>query len=172
MLKLFGAALTIFCCTAAGFGVCAGMRKRIRVLLELRRMAVMLSAEFTYANATMEEAFCRIGERVQEPVGTFLRHVREKMESGENGLLSDIFSSQIEEDFRGSGLKKADLENLGTLGAQLGYLDVEMQKKNLEFYLEQVNDAWAQAQREYREKEKLFRCLGISAGVFLVILLY
>lgn len=94
------------------------------------------------------------------------------MESGENGLLSDIFSSQIEEDFRGSGLKKADLENLGTLGAQLGYLDVEMQKKNLEFYLEQVNDAWAQAQREYREKEKLFRCLGISAGVFLVILLY
>ena len=50
--------------------------------------------------------------------------------------------------------------------------DVAMQKKTLDYYLEQVSDACAQAKKEYREKEKMFRCLGFGAGVFLVILLY
>lgn len=172
MLKLLGAGITIVSCSAAGFRICSVMKQRIRVLQELRRMTVMLSSEITYANATMEEAFFRIGKRLSAPVGTFLAHVRAGMEEGEHGLLCDIFRSQMEQDFAGSGLKRTDMESLETLGAQLGYLDTAMQKKTLDYYLEQVNDACAQAQQEYREKEKLFRCLGISAGVFLVILLY
>ena len=51
-------------------------------------------------------------------------------------------------------------------------LDVAMQKKTLDYYLEQVSDACVQAKKEYREKEKMFRCLGFGAGAFLVILLY
>ena len=172
MLKRLGAGLTIASCSAAGFRVCAGMKQRIRVLLQLRRMAVMLSGEITCANAAMEEAFYRVSQRVEDPVRTFLGHVRDRMEAGENGLLGDIFCTQMEKDLKGWGLKKTDLESLGTLGSQLGYLDVQMQKKTLDYYLEQVNDAWLLAVQEYREKEKLFRCLGISAGVFLVILLY
>ena len=69
-------------------------------------------------------------------------------------------------------LKESDLASLRTLGGQLGYLDVAMQKKTLDYYLEQVSDACAQAKKEYREKEKMFRCLGFGAGAFLVILLY
>lgn len=133
-------------------------------------MAIMLTSEITYANATLEEAFGHLEKRLQAPVGTFFKHVRQRMEEGEHGILSDVFQKQIQCDLSESGLKKSDLEHLQTLGGQLGYLDVKMQKKTLEYYLEQVNDACVQAQQEYREKEKMFRCLGISAGVFLVIL--
>ena len=73
---------------------------------------------------------------------------------------------------KGTALKESDLASLRTLGGQLGYLDVAMQKKTLDYYLEQVSDACAQAKKEYREKEKMFRCLGFGAGAFLVILLY
>ena len=69
-------------------------------------------------------------------------------------------------------LKKSDLESLKLLGSRLGYLDLEQQKNTLEYYLTQVGDAWTQAWKEYREKEKLFHYLGISGGVFLVIMLY
>lgn len=172
MLKILGAGMTIAGCSAMGFHVCSNMRKRIRILQELRRMAIMLASEITYANSTLEEAFGHLEKRLRTPVGTFFGHVRQKMEEGEHGVLSDVFQTQIRCDLAKSGLLKSDLENLQTLGGQLGYLDVEMQKKMLEYYLEQVNDACIQAQQEYREKERLFRCLGISAGVFLVILLY
>lgn len=172
MLKLVGAGMTVLSCGALGFYFCCKMKQRIRILRELRRMAVMLASEITYANATMEEAFSHLEKRLSAPVGPFFAHMRRRMEGGEGGTLSDIFREQIECELAGCGLKKSDLEALGTLGAQLGYLDVQMQKKTLDYYLEQVNDACEQAVREYREKEKLFRCLGISAGVFLVILFY
>lgn len=172
MLKLVGAGMTIVCCGAMGAGVCRDMRKRIRLLQELRRMAIILTSEITYANAALEEAFAELAKRLADPAGAFFGHVRQRMQEGEHGVLGEIFKKQSLRDFKGSGLKKTDLESLWTLGGQLGYLDTEMQKKTLAYYLEQVNAACMQAQEEYKEKEKLFRCLGISAGIFLVILLY
>lgn len=68
-------------------------------------------------------------------------------------------------------LKREDLERLYRLGEQLGYLDQEMQIKGIEFYIEQQRTARKDAEREYREKERVYHCLGIMGGLFLVILL-
>ena len=172
MLKMFGAGLTMFSCFAAGCLICVDMKKRIHLLEELRRMTVMLSAEIRYANAMLDEAFDSIAKRVSPPLSDFLLHVQEKMREGEEANLGVIFEKQLELDLKGTALKESDLVSLRMLGSQLGYLDRTMQKKTLDYYLEQVSDACIQAQREYREKEKMFRCLGFGAGAFLVILLY
>ncbi len=172
MLKLLGAGLTILSCSAAGFLICANMKKRIRTLEELRRMTVMLSAEIRCGGVLLEESFAGIAGRVKPPVQTFLLHLQEKMKEGEQGSFAELFGRQVELDFQDCGLKKSDLESLKLLGSRLGYLDLEQQKNTLEYYLAQVGDAWTQAWKEYREKEKLFRYLGISGGVFLVIMLY
>lgn len=172
MLKLIGAGLTIISCGALGFHTCLEMKKRIRLLQELRKMAVMLTSEITYANATMEEAFAHMEKRFAAPLNLFFGNLSKRLREGEHGLLCEIFKSQVQQDLSGIGLKKGDLESLQALGEQLGYPDLQIQKKNLDYYLEQVNEACVQAQQEYKEKEKMFRCLGISAGVFLVILFY
>lgn len=172
MLKLMGAGITVASCGAMGFHTCRGMRRRIRILQQLRQMTVMLNSEITYANATLEEAFAHMEKRFQAPLNGFFHNLSEKLREGEHGLLCEIFKSQVQKDLADSGLKQSDLESLGMVGEQLGYPDIQIQKKNLEYYLEQVNEACMQAQQEYREKEKMFRCLGISAGVFLVILFY
>ena len=166
MLKLLGAGLTILSCSAAGFLICANMKKRIRTLEELRRMTVMLSAEIRCGGVLLEESFAGIAGRVKPPVQTFLLHLQEKMKEGEQGSFAELFGRQVELDFQDCGLKKSDLESLKLLGSRLGYLDLEQQKNTLEYYLAQVGDAWTQAWKEYREKEKLFRYLGISGGVF------
>lgn len=171
MLRLLGAGMTVAGCASLGFGTCRRMQRRIHTLRELTRMAVMLSAEITYAHADLKEAFGHIEKRVSEPLSSFLRNVKRQMEEGECGLLGDIFQNRIREDLAPGGLTGEDMQNLGTLGEQLGYLDVQMQKRTLDYYLQQVNEAYEQARREYQEKEKMVRCLGIGAGVFLVILL-
>ena len=120
----------------------------------------------------LDEAFGSIAKRFSQPLSDFLVHVQEKMQKGEEANLGVIFEKQLEMDLKGTALKESDLASLRTLGGQLGYLDVAMQKKTLDYYLEQVSDACVQAKKEYREKEKMFRCLGFGAGAFLVILLY
>lgn len=130
MLKLFGAGLTMFSCFAAGCLICAEMKKRIHILEELRRMTVMLSAEIGYANTMLDEAFGSIAKRVSQPLSDFLVHVQEKMQKGEEANLGVIFEKQLEMDLKGTALKESDLASLRTLGGQLGYLDVAMQKKH------------------------------------------
>ena len=95
-----------------------------------------------------------IAKRVSQPLSDFLVHVQEKMQKGEEANLGVIFEKQLEMDLKGTALKESDLASLRTLGGQLGYLDVAMQKKTLDYYLEQVSDACVQAKKEYREKEK------------------
>ncbi len=78
------------------------------------------------------------------------------MQKGEEANLGVIFEKQMEMDLKGTALKESDLASLRTLGGQLGYLDVAMQKKTLDYYLEQVSDACVQAKKEYRRKKKCF----------------
>ena len=128
-------------------------------------MTVMLSAEIGYANTMLDEAFGSIAKRFHSRFqisGTCAG----KMQKGEEANLGVIFEKQLEMDLKGTALKESDLASLRTLGGQLGYLDVAMQKKTLDYYLEQVSDACVQAKKEYREKEKMFRCLGFGAGAF------
>ena len=127
---------------------------------------------YAFGGNWLDEAFGSIAKRVSPPLSDFLVHVQEKMQKGEEANLGVIFEKQLEMDLKGTALKESDLASLRTLGGQLGYLDVAMQKKTLDYYLEQVSDACVQAKKEYREKEKMFRCLGFGAGAFLVILLY
>lgn len=83
----------------------------------------------------------------------------------------EVIQYCAEKQLKNKGLKKEDFERLYRVGDQLGYLDREMQIKGIEFYIEQQKSACKDAEKEYREKERVYHCLGIIGGLFLVILL-
>ncbi len=65
-------------------------------------------------------------------------------------------------------------EELGLLervGENFGYLDVQMQLKNLELYMEQAQVLIENAQKELKDRQKVARALSLMCGLFLVILL-
>ena len=83
------------------------------------------------------------------------------------------FGSLWEEELMGylaDSLLREEAELLFYLGRQLGNLDLEAQQKALNRFLEQ----WQEHIRELRSRQesrtRLYRCLGVSAGVFLAIL--
>ena len=57
------------------------------------------------------------------------------------------------------------------VGENFGYLDVQMQLKNLELYMEQAQVLIEKAQKELMDRQKLARTLSLMCGLFLVILL-
>ena len=56
-------------------------------------------------------------------------------------------------------------------GENFGYLDVKMQLKNLELYMEQAEVFLKRAQKELKDRQKVARTLSLMCGLFLVILL-
>ena len=68
-------------------------------------------------------------------------------------------------------MKKEDIRNLEELGAFLGYSDRKMQENILQFYLEQTQDSIEELKTEIYTKSKLYRSLGLAAGIFLFVFL-
>ena len=56
-------------------------------------------------------------------------------------------------------------------GENFGYLDSQMQLKNLELYMEQAEVLIQNAQAQLKDRQKLSSVLSLMCGLFLVILL-
>ena len=68
-------------------------------------------------------------------------------------------------------LTKSDRQNLGALGGNLGYADRNMQERTLLFYLEQLDETTERVKAEAESLGKLYRTLGVAAGMFWFVLL-
>lgn len=171
MLKFAGMAAIAAACTALGFCLSTELAKRIRSLWELERMTVMLKGEIEYAGTPLQEAFCALAHRMKPPFDSFLRRNVEAMAQHSGMTMGEIFRNSAERLKKEGALTENDIQQLSSMGARLGYLDRKMQLRTMELYLEEVARERKLAEEEYRQKAKVYRCLGILGGMFLILLL-
>lgn len=170
VLRYVGMGLVVFGCTALGMEMSSDRKKRIRDIRELQKILDLLEGEIGYAHASLPESFRQVSGRVKPPFSGFLAHMAEHMEAFLGDTLKEIFRQHVRDELEQTALQKDDLEDLIRFGEQLGYLDVKMQLTAIAFYREQLAQSCEQAQELYRNQSKLFRCLGIMGGLFLVII--
>lgn len=169
MIKLSGAVLLFFACAGLGFLQSRRYQGRVTQLEEILRIVGFLKGEISFAVSTLPEAMKRISEKTEEPFSDFLQSLSEKMKkySGEN--FSHILESQINVYLKDSFLEKEDLDAfLGAMG-NLGYLDKKMQIHILEQYEKELEEKTRGLRVQLPEKMKLYRSLGIMAGLFLIL---
>ncbi|MCI9570073.1 MAG: sporulation protein [Lachnospiraceae bacterium] len=163
---------------AGGFWAAEKWKERVQILLLLRQMVFYLKGQILYSNATLPEALGEVGKRFQngrsgvfaEPGSLFLR-VQKRMEEESGIPFFAIWKEEVErlpDDFP---MSAADRQTLSSLGENLGYADRDMQERTLLFYLEQTEGAIAFLKKESESRTKLYRCLGMAAGLFLLVML-
>ncbi len=171
MLKVIGLGMIFFSCCGIGAAAARELKRRIRILWELEEGMRLLQGEIRYAKATLPEAFAHVGMRADPLCRSFFREMGDRTAQLAYRSVREAMQNCAAETLKNLCLKREDLERLYRLGEQLGYLDQEMQIKGIEGYLEQQKSVRKEAEKEYREKEKVYHCLGIMGGLFLVILL-
>ena len=57
------------------------------------------------------------------------------------------------------------------MGEHLGYMDKEMQLGMIDLYVEQLDEEIKVAKESNDEKIKVYRCLGITVGLFAVLII-
>ncbi len=170
-VKIIGICLILCSSTAIGFECSSRLKERIGELESIRKLLLMLRGEIKYSHSTLSEAFYTIGKRLKSSYGVFLLKAAEEMDSMEGQTLAQIWENCVNGELKESALKKEDKEKLIHLGSQLGYLDTEMQISTIELYLEQVQEEIKNATENFKRNGKLYRTLGVMAGIFLVILM-
>ena len=153
-------------------------KEKLELLLLFRQMMFYLKGQILYANATLPEAFREVGGRyaegrsgfLKEPGAFFLR-VAERLEEQGDVPFPVIWKEEAERFPPGFPLEAGDHKNLLALGENLGYAHKDMQERTLLFYLEETDGSIGFLKREMESRTKLYRCLGMAAGLFLMVVM-
>lgn len=177
-MKWIGACMVTLGCTGLGQHMAREWRLRLRVLEQLRQMIYFLKGEILYGHTALGEALRRVGERCRKPEGErglegmplFFLSVAERIERQEGESFSLIWKEELEK-INDIPLKESDLSSLKALGDHLGYLDLEMQERNLLLYIEQLDGQIMFLKQNVKERTKLYTSLGVMGGLFLSIVM-
>ena len=82
-----------------------------------------------------------------------------------------FWSSLVEREEKEFLFTKEELGLLKRAGENFGYLDGQMQLKNLELYISQTEVFIEKAQGELKDRQKVAGALSWMCGLFLIILL-
>ena len=169
MLKLAGSFLVIAVSLLYGWKVKEELKAHANQLVGMKEMLLMLQGEISYARTPLKEAFWQMASQGKEPFSSFLKRAAEEME-GNEGSIAEFWGRLVEEaeDFFLTGEER---ELLKRVGENFGYLDTQMQLKNLELYIGQTEALIQKAQEELKDRQRLSATLSLMCGLFLVILL-
>lgn len=170
MLKLAGSTLVLAVSVLYSLKIRQELREHVEQLVAMKEMFLMLWGEISYTRTPLKEAFLQIASQNKEPFSGFLLQAAEELETNQDSMGS-FWGRLVEKE---SGRFLLDREELGLLqraGENFGYLDGQMQLKNLELYMEQTEARIQKAQAELKDRQKLFGVLSVMCGLFLVILL-
>ena len=175
-----GIGILIMAGTAMGTGFYAAqkIRERLEILTVLCQMVRHLMGRILQANEALPQALEEVGRRFLEtqegkrmvPARMFLQ-VAGRLNDERRSGLSEIWNDEIKKLSGDIAMKKEDIRNLEELGAFLGHSDRKMQENTLRFYMEQTQDSIEELKAEIHTKTKLYRSLGLAAGVFLFVFL-
>ncbi len=172
MLKILGSLLVIAATTLYGMKRAADLKEQYVQMEYVRQVFGKVQSEIRYARNPLGEIFSYIGRNAREPYGTWLQELGKKMEQRDGGAFPELWERSIADDLYCCALPRAELCRLEELGGRLGLMDIEMQVKTLELYLEQLTEAMKEVREGMRTKVRLCHCLGVMGGMFIVILLF
>ena len=176
-MKYLGLLCMAAAAVAGGFLLAGEWEMRVKMLGIFRQMAVYLKARILYSNETLPEALKEIGSRFSDgnpgmaaEAGLFFLRVEKRMEEEAGKPFAEIWKEEMEKFPDDLPLRKQDLEALQALGENLGYADKKTQERTILFYLEQADDSLAFLKKEMESRTKLYRSLGMAAGLFILVL--
>lgn len=166
-----GAALVLAAAGMLGAVVARAYQERPQVLRALQGALAFLATEIAYAATPLPEALLRAARLSSGPVAGFLRDVGEALQNDPGTPVAEVWRRAAARRPHWC-LTPDDEAVLLDLGATLGQSHAADQEKHLRLALAQLARLQERAEAQRDAQVRLWRCLGLCAGGFLVLLLY
>ena len=148
----------------------AELGKRKKMLEMILRMIILLRGEIRYGNKSLYDAFTGASGKLEGKYREFFILTAQEMKKKTGVTFGRIFRECAEKCLDLSCLSKEEREYFYSLGDRLGYLGLEMQLKQLDQLEKEIEYAIRELEKDFQEKRKLYRSMGILGGIFVVVL--
>lgn len=171
-MRYAGGILVIIAGSALGMSAGKDLRQRYHSWMELKFLIEILKGELQYASDPLHEIFQRLGERSNGCFARFFAETAESMAQVSGCPLLEILQEKSAVCLKTSGLSRREQDQLIRICAMIGQMDRISQAGVLNGYLFTIQQEEKIAFDKVKQKETMYRCLGLMGGLFFAILLY
>ena len=166
MFKFVGALLIFSSTTILGFKSSLIPLKRYRNLYKISNCLNTMKNEIRYSSDFIDEILIKVSK-----INDFPFLFKSTAEIDKKIPISSRWKKAVTADAPLLKLNKEDCESLIIFGQELGMTDREGQLKIIENILSTLDTLQQNAKEDYDKKSKLQKGLGISLGLFAIIIL-
>ena len=170
MIKGLGVIIVIFTGICLGFSRAGKEQKKLEQGISLKRMLYLLQGEIRYGFTPLPEAIAEIAQKTTEDIQPFLMEVAAQLESYSEESFASVWKKALDEQLRPQIIEEKFLDPVLSMGETIGYLDKEMHEKTINFAIEQVEDEISQMKDQVIKNCKMYRSLGLSFSLLIVII--
>lgn len=168
MFRIMGCVLIFISCSSLGFLKASSYKARTLELESILEMIKLLDMEITYRRDSLAKAF----EKVSYMKGCWFSEVLKACSAmmGTN-TMEQSWQLALEENMDKCPLKEKDIEVLRDFSMGLGKSDIKGQKNYLEPAMLRIEASLAEARAQEQSQSRMYRGLGIAAGVVIAVIL-
>lgn len=172
VIKLAGITCVIVSTTILGWYLDKVQILRIEDLKGLCKILHMLYSEVDYSITPLPLALKEIINKNDTRVKVIFENLLQNIEQQTGEGLSVMWERAVIDQYSYTYLEQEDIKILISFGKTLGYLDKEMQKKNISITLKYIENQIIKLEKEQEKTGKIYKNLGMLGGCLLCILLF
>lgn len=167
MIKLFAFLCFLIAGTVWGIAMSDRLRRKRELCECVRSMLMQISVMIRYKALTVYEIVCELHCSDLCSRLNFLKSLPESYETGKN--FRKIWSDSILSD---TEIPDEEREILLSFGSTLGTSDIEGQVASIDAALEKIGMIQSRRSKEYQQKGKLYRSVGMLFGIMAGIMFF
>lgn len=172
MFKLSGAALIITACTYYGFYLSSNLYMRTRIIQSLITALHYIKAQIGYASSTLPDIFRDLSVNSDNRyVQEMFSYAANMLSAGDIVIYEAVWDEAVNVLNRRKILRKDELNVMYELSHFNSYIDKNMQLQYLELSIERLKRINENVAMGIAPRMKICRIGGITAGVFIAIML-
>lgn len=168
-MKLLGMVLVFLSTSSLGYLFALKYKMRRLMLKSMISSLNLFKIEITYSKAPLEEILMAISNSSDKNIKFVFYRTGVILSQNEGYTAGEAWEIALNE-WHNNYLKKEDVEILRSFGYGLGNSDVYNQEKNFDLTIEFLKRQLSNADEESKKNEKLYKNIGILAGLAIIIL--
>lgn len=169
-LKIMGLLFVVGASSLIGFKMAEGLEERLRDIRSLQLALGVLEKEMTFLGNSLPRALSAAVKVGGSSAGIF-KECGEMLQNRQGYCVSDAWEISVEKHANNTFLNNEDKEILLSIGLGLGQYDSESQSRSIKLICSQLEVQEKKAQEQIAKSSKMYKNLGILAGIAVGVML-
>lgn len=166
IIKYFALFIVFSISTYIGMLISKKYSSRVKELKEMKNALNIMATQIKFTYESLPNIFLDISKKINSNIGNIFEKAYKNMEVKN---ASDAWNCAIENS--NTNLEKEDKQVIKDLSNLLGRVDVDGQLKEIELVCNFLDLQIEKAEQDRRKNEKLYKTLGTTIGIAIVIIL-